>query len=224
MRHIRTGRSRLSMISVTADRKSGVTSIKFKRPLQTNEPVNDRAIPTDREVSVIAAIGPLNSRREANAHSHNGMDVNSDDIQINFSSRVSCGVHIHTRFELKLGIFFYYSADGSRMPIITLQPQRRKCPKAMANSQGIWREWNNRPNRSNRRATRLHTNHRCSLLGHRLVSKRPTDSRIVCGAWRDVHFHHRRWWQIQSAGQIPSLLHNRFARGRCRPSIGQWET
>lgn len=73
---------------MTGDRKNGVTSIKYKRPLQTNEPVNDRAIPIDREVSVIAAIGPLNSRREANAHSHNGMDVNVDDIQINFSSRV----------------------------------------------------------------------------------------------------------------------------------------
>lgn len=75
--------------AVTGDRKNGVTSVKYKRPLQTNEPVNDRAIPTDREVSVIAAIGPLNSRREANAHSHNGMDVNADDIQINFASRVS---------------------------------------------------------------------------------------------------------------------------------------
>lgn len=73
---------------MTGDRKNGVTNVKFKRPLQTNEPVNDRAIPTDREVSIIAAIGPLNSRQEANAHSHNGMDVNADDIQINFSSKV----------------------------------------------------------------------------------------------------------------------------------------
>lgn len=74
---------------MTGDRKNGVTSIKFRRPLQTNEPVNDRAIPTDREVSIIAAIGPLNTRSEANAHSHTGTDINSDDIQINFASKVS---------------------------------------------------------------------------------------------------------------------------------------
>lgn len=75
-------------IPVTADRKKMVTTIKFKRPLQTNEPINDVAIPTDGYVSVIGAIGPLNSRREANAHSHDGMSVNSDDIRIDFSSKV----------------------------------------------------------------------------------------------------------------------------------------
>lgn len=73
---------------VTADRKKMVTTIKFRRPLQTNEPINDVAIPTDGYVSVIGAIGPLNSRREANAHSHDGMSVNSDDIRIDFSSKV----------------------------------------------------------------------------------------------------------------------------------------
>lgn len=71
-----------------ADRKKMVTSIKFRRPLQTNEPINDLAIPTDRYISVIAAIGTLNSRREANAHTHDGLSVNSDDIQIDFSSKV----------------------------------------------------------------------------------------------------------------------------------------
>lgn len=73
-----------------ADRKKMVTSIKFKRPLQTNEPINDLAIPTDGYVSVIGAIGPLNSRREANAHSHDGLNVNSEDIRIDFSSKVKC--------------------------------------------------------------------------------------------------------------------------------------
>lgn len=57
-------------------------------PLQTNEPINDRAIPTDKEVSIIAAIGPLNARQEANSHPHDGLHVNSEDIQINFSSKV----------------------------------------------------------------------------------------------------------------------------------------
>lgn len=73
---------------MTGDRRKGVTFIVFKRPLQTNEPINDQPIPTDGYVSVIAAIGTLNSRREANAHSHDSMNVNSDDIQIDFSSIV----------------------------------------------------------------------------------------------------------------------------------------
>lgn len=66
-----------------------MTNIRYARPLQTNEPVNDIAIPTDREVYIIAAIGPINSLQEANAHSHDGLDVNTEDIQINFSSRVN---------------------------------------------------------------------------------------------------------------------------------------
>lgn len=82
------------MCSVKGDRDKTVTTIKFKRLLQTNEPVNDLAIPTDREVSVIAAIGTLNSRREANAHTHDGMNVNSNDIRIDFSSRVSVTVRM----------------------------------------------------------------------------------------------------------------------------------
>lgn len=80
---------------LTGDRKNGVTNIKFRRPLQTNEPINDRAIPTDREISIIAAIGPLNSRQEANSHEHNGVDVNTEDIQINFSAKVRTN-HLHS--------------------------------------------------------------------------------------------------------------------------------
>lgn len=72
---------------VDAERRNGVTYIKYRRFLQTNEPVNDQAIPTDREVSVIAAIGPLNSKKEANSHSHTGDEHTVDDIRINFSSQ-----------------------------------------------------------------------------------------------------------------------------------------
>lgn len=43
---------------------------------------------------MIAAIGPLNSRKEANAHSHDGMDVTVEDIRINFSSTVSDIFHV----------------------------------------------------------------------------------------------------------------------------------
>jgi len=55
-------------VLVSGERKNGVTTIAYRRPLQTNEPINDRAVPTDVEVSVVAAIGPLNNRKEANAH------------------------------------------------------------------------------------------------------------------------------------------------------------
>lgn len=72
---------------MSGDRKNGVTFIKYKRYLQTNEPVNDQAIPTDREVNVIAAIGPLNARGEANSHAHTSEDHTTDDVKIDFSSK-----------------------------------------------------------------------------------------------------------------------------------------
>jgi hypothetical protein len=55
-------------VLVSGERKNGVITITYRRPLETNEPVKDQAIRTDREMNVIAAIGPLNSRKEANAH------------------------------------------------------------------------------------------------------------------------------------------------------------
>ncbi|XP_037808737.1 protein Skeletor, isoforms B/C isoform X1 [Lucilia sericata] len=79
--------ARNDVVVLSGDRKNGVTTIRYKRLLQTNEAIYDAPIPTDREVSVIAAIGPLNSRKEANAHSHTPSDHNVDDIKINFSSR-----------------------------------------------------------------------------------------------------------------------------------------
>lgn len=76
-----------SSVLVAGERNNGVTYIKYKRFLQTNEPVNDIAIPLDREVNVIAAIGPLNSRTEANSHSHSGDDHTTDDIKMDFSAK-----------------------------------------------------------------------------------------------------------------------------------------
>ncbi|XP_075145632.1 protein Skeletor, isoforms B/C [Haematobia irritans] len=78
---------RNDVVVLSGDRKNGVTTIRYKRLLQTNEHIYDRALPTDREVSIIAAIGPLNNRKEANAHTHTGTDHVVDDIRINFSSR-----------------------------------------------------------------------------------------------------------------------------------------
>ncbi len=79
--------ARNDAILLHGERKKGVTYIKYKRLLQTNDPAYDIPIPTDREVSVIAAIGPLNSGYEANAHSHNGQDITVEDIRIDFSSK-----------------------------------------------------------------------------------------------------------------------------------------
>lgn len=106
---------------MTADRKKMVTTIKFKRPLQTNEPINDMAIPTDGYVSVIGAIGPLNSRREANAHSHDGMNVNSEDIRIDFSSKVY----------LLCIMFYVYS-------LLDTQTHTPTSANITKNSNGIW--------------------------------------------------------------------------------------
>ena len=67
------------------DRRNGVTTVRYTRPLVTNEPIKDRVIPPRGEVNVIAAIGPLNSRNEANSHA--APDKTTDDIRIDFSSR-----------------------------------------------------------------------------------------------------------------------------------------
>lgn len=59
-------------------------SVTYMRPLRTNEPVKDRMIP-NTETSVIAAIGSLNLRGEANAHQ--SFDKTTEDIRIDFTSR-----------------------------------------------------------------------------------------------------------------------------------------
>lgn len=73
--------------TISGERQNGVTIIKYRRPLRTNEPINDRAIPQG-EASVIAAIGPLNSRKEANAHAvhdkTHGKAAFLSDFHINF--------------------------------------------------------------------------------------------------------------------------------------------
>ncbi|XP_076750805.1 protein Skeletor, isoforms B/C isoform X2 [Xylocopa sonorina] len=71
-------------VLIHGERKNGVTTVTYTRPLRTNEPVKDRMIPNE-ETSVIAAIGPLNSRAEANAH--HSFDRTTEDIRIDFTSR-----------------------------------------------------------------------------------------------------------------------------------------
>lgn len=88
------------LFAVEGDRKNGVTYVKYRRLLQTNDPVNDQAIPLDREVNVIAAIGPLNERNEANAHSHSDDSHTTEDVVIDFSAK---GVHscVSSLYDLK---------------------------------------------------------------------------------------------------------------------------
>lgn len=52
--------------------------------MRTNDPNLDKMIP-EQETSVIAAIGPLNSKNEANAHS--ATEVSKDDVRIDFTSK-----------------------------------------------------------------------------------------------------------------------------------------
>ncbi|XP_043256942.1 protein Skeletor, isoforms B/C [Colletes gigas] len=71
-------------VLVHGERKNGVTTVTYMRPLRTNEPVKDKMIP-DSKTSVIAAIGRLNSRGEANAHE--SFDKTTEDIRIDFTSK-----------------------------------------------------------------------------------------------------------------------------------------
>lgn len=91
-------------VLVSGERKNGVTTIVYRRPLQTNEPINDRAIPTDVEVSVIAAIGPLNSRKEANAHATPDRTAGKSTYIVSqpgiLNSLVLCGRQVHVNMGL----------------------------------------------------------------------------------------------------------------------------
>ncbi|CAL1688330.1 unnamed protein product [Lasius platythorax] len=70
-------------VFVHGERNNGITTVTYTRPLRTNEPVKDRMIP-EKETSVIAAIGHLNARGEANAHER--FDKTTEDIRIDFTS------------------------------------------------------------------------------------------------------------------------------------------
>ncbi|XP_046627738.1 protein Skeletor, isoforms B/C [Neodiprion virginianus] len=72
------------VVLLHGERKNDLTSVKYMRPVSTNELVMDQMIP-DTEVSVIAAIGRLNSRGEANAHE--SFDRTTEDMQIDFTSK-----------------------------------------------------------------------------------------------------------------------------------------
>ncbi|XP_076250589.1 protein Skeletor, isoforms B/C [Rhynchophorus ferrugineus] len=73
---------RNDVLVLHGERINGTTIIKYSKPLHTNEAINDRPIPEDDPVSVIAAFGPLNNRMEANVHL--AKDKTVEDQQINF--------------------------------------------------------------------------------------------------------------------------------------------
>lgn len=50
-------------------RINGVTTVAYQRSLDAQQDKFDQVIPPVGRVNVIAAIGPLNSRKEANYHS-----------------------------------------------------------------------------------------------------------------------------------------------------------
>lgn len=55
-------------VLVTGTRRNGVTSVVYRRPVQTNEAINDQQVPLDTAAMVIAAIGPLGSSDQPGAH------------------------------------------------------------------------------------------------------------------------------------------------------------
>lgn len=54
---------------MAGQRINGVTTVVFQRPLDSQESQFDKPIPPVGRTNIIAAIGPLNSRKEANYHS-----------------------------------------------------------------------------------------------------------------------------------------------------------
>nr|XP_024216271.1 protein Skeletor, isoforms B/C [Halyomorpha halys] len=77
------GRNDVELLS--GERHMGVTKVVYRRPLHTNEPINDKPIPSSGDTYVIAAIGPLSSRKEA--YAHGVRDKNNEDIRIDFGSK-----------------------------------------------------------------------------------------------------------------------------------------
>ncbi|KAL4149249.1 hypothetical protein QTP88_003230 [Uroleucon formosanum] len=82
-------------VLVTGTRRNGVTCVVYRRPVQTNEAINDQPVPVDVAALVIAAIGPLGSSDQPGAHAI--QDMTTDEIRINFNSRDdhSCTVSLY---------------------------------------------------------------------------------------------------------------------------------
>lgn len=55
-------------VLVTGTRRNGITCIVYRRPVQTNEAINDQPVPVDVATLVIAAIGPLGPSGQPGSH------------------------------------------------------------------------------------------------------------------------------------------------------------
>lgn len=59
---------RNDVVLVTGTRRNGVTCVVYRRPVQTNEAINDQPILVDEAALVIAAVGPLGNDNQPGAH------------------------------------------------------------------------------------------------------------------------------------------------------------
>lgn len=62
-------------VLVTGSRRNGVTCVVYRRPVQTNEAINDQPVPIDAAALVIAAIGPLTGTASDQPGPHAAQDV-----------------------------------------------------------------------------------------------------------------------------------------------------
>ncbi|VVC33457.1 Hypothetical protein CINCED_3A009785 [Cinara cedri] len=74
-------------VLVSGTRRNGVSCIVYRRPMQTNEAINDRAVPLDEEALVIAAIGPLFGTVARRPGAHSSSDMTKNEIRITFGSK-----------------------------------------------------------------------------------------------------------------------------------------
>ncbi|XP_042862288.1 protein Skeletor, isoforms B/C-like [Penaeus japonicus] len=83
------GRNDASVIG--GERRNGITSITFSRPYETNDQMDMPISRFSDAITVIAAIGQLNNRKEANYHDE---FVTKDTVILDFSSAGdnSCGI------------------------------------------------------------------------------------------------------------------------------------
>lgn len=66
---------RNDVILVTGTRRNGVTCVVYRRPVQTNEAINDQAVPVDEDALVIGAVGPLVGPQKHQPGAHSFYDV-----------------------------------------------------------------------------------------------------------------------------------------------------
>ncbi|XP_050436047.1 protein Skeletor, isoforms B/C [Adelges cooleyi] len=72
-------------VLVTGTRRNGITCVVYRRPVQTNEAINDQPMPMDSPALIVAAIGPLGKSDQLSAYAPK--DITFEEIRINFNSK-----------------------------------------------------------------------------------------------------------------------------------------